>query len=291
MTLWMFPKIGGFPPKSSIFNRVWNHCKPSILGVPQFLETPILHMHKSPKLQKPWLIWYLCSTRDQDFVFAANLECFFSDCFMLFVLSVVVRVFRESFSQRAGFVGKTTAKCTQISDSPRNLTHGRTHERTDPEKTWVSIIALSRNLLGPGSVGIRSHSNFDGYRLWRFPNPKPSVSLPGWWGNARRRLWDVRAEDPKRLFFVPWNRIGYIYIKMTKKRVCFTSWRRNWWEISGRLPALVILNVAESCWLHWWLIEDSPLPTKTRDANLTPTRQRQTTIWGWEGRFNSRGTW
>ena len=36
---------------------------------------------------------------------------------------------------------------------PRNLTHGRTHEKTDPEKTWVSIIALASNLLGPGSVG------------------------------------------------------------------------------------------------------------------------------------------
>ena len=37
---WMFPKIVGFPPKSSIFNRVFHH-KPSILGVfPLFLETP-----------------------------------------------------------------------------------------------------------------------------------------------------------------------------------------------------------------------------------------------------------
>ena len=32
---------------------------------------------------------------------------------------------------------------------------------TDPEKTCVSFL-LDRNLLGPGSVGIRSHSMFDG---------------------------------------------------------------------------------------------------------------------------------
>ena len=36
----MFPKIGGFPSKSSNFNRVF-HYKPSIFGVPLFLETPI----------------------------------------------------------------------------------------------------------------------------------------------------------------------------------------------------------------------------------------------------------
>ena len=33
-------KNRGGPPKSSIFNRVF-HYKPSILGVPLFLETPI----------------------------------------------------------------------------------------------------------------------------------------------------------------------------------------------------------------------------------------------------------
>ena len=38
-TIWMFPKIVGFPPKSSHFNRVF-HYKPSILGFP-YLETPI----------------------------------------------------------------------------------------------------------------------------------------------------------------------------------------------------------------------------------------------------------
>ena len=47
------PKIGGFPPKSSHFNRIF-HYKPSILGEnPLFLETPIftfityLHIEKS----------------------------------------------------------------------------------------------------------------------------------------------------------------------------------------------------------------------------------------------------
>ncbi len=33
---------------------------------------------------------------------------------------------------------------------------------TDPEKTWVSKNARSRNLRATGSVGIRSHSMFDG---------------------------------------------------------------------------------------------------------------------------------
>ena len=38
--IWVFPKIGVFPPKSSHFNRVF-HYKPSILGYPLFLETSI----------------------------------------------------------------------------------------------------------------------------------------------------------------------------------------------------------------------------------------------------------
>ena len=38
--MWMFPKIWVYPPKSSHFNRVC-HYKPSILGYPLFLETPI----------------------------------------------------------------------------------------------------------------------------------------------------------------------------------------------------------------------------------------------------------
>ena len=36
----MFPKMVGFPPKSSHFNRVF-HYKPSILGYHYFSETPI----------------------------------------------------------------------------------------------------------------------------------------------------------------------------------------------------------------------------------------------------------
>ena len=31
--IWMFPKTrGGWAPQIMNFNRVWNHCKPSILG-------------------------------------------------------------------------------------------------------------------------------------------------------------------------------------------------------------------------------------------------------------------
>ena len=37
--IWMFPKIVGFPPKSSHFNRVF-HYKPSILGYPYFWKHP-----------------------------------------------------------------------------------------------------------------------------------------------------------------------------------------------------------------------------------------------------------
>ena len=37
--MWMCPKIVGFPPKSSIFNRVF-HSKPSILGYPYFWKHP-----------------------------------------------------------------------------------------------------------------------------------------------------------------------------------------------------------------------------------------------------------
>ena len=40
--IWMFPKIVGFPPKSSILIGVFPLFSPSILGVfPLFLETPI----------------------------------------------------------------------------------------------------------------------------------------------------------------------------------------------------------------------------------------------------------
>ena len=54
----------------------------------------------------------------------------------------------------------------------RNLprfSNGRTHFSTDPEKTWVSIIALSRNLLGKVR-GIRSHSIVDGIGDEILPN-------------------------------------------------------------------------------------------------------------------------
>ena len=37
-----FQKIGFLPPNHAFVHRVWNHYKPSILGVfPLFLETPI----------------------------------------------------------------------------------------------------------------------------------------------------------------------------------------------------------------------------------------------------------
>ena len=42
----MFPKIVGFPSKSSHFNRVF-HYKPSNLGYPYFLETPICSSYPS----------------------------------------------------------------------------------------------------------------------------------------------------------------------------------------------------------------------------------------------------
>ena len=39
--IWMFPKIGGFPPNHPIFNRETCHYNSSILGeTPLFLETP-----------------------------------------------------------------------------------------------------------------------------------------------------------------------------------------------------------------------------------------------------------
>ena len=38
--IWMFPKIAGFPPKSSNFNRVFQY-KPSILGYPYFWKHPL----------------------------------------------------------------------------------------------------------------------------------------------------------------------------------------------------------------------------------------------------------
>ena len=40
--IWMFPKIVGFPPKSSQFNRVFRvfHYKPSIFGYPYFWKHP-----------------------------------------------------------------------------------------------------------------------------------------------------------------------------------------------------------------------------------------------------------
>ena len=49
----MFPKITGFPPKSSIFNRVF-HYKPSILGYPYFWK----HPHLCFFLNMSW-IWLL----------------------------------------------------------------------------------------------------------------------------------------------------------------------------------------------------------------------------------------
>ena len=38
--IWVFPKIGGVYPKSSIFKWVWD-LQPTHFGVPLFLETPI----------------------------------------------------------------------------------------------------------------------------------------------------------------------------------------------------------------------------------------------------------
>ena len=57
--IWMFPRTGFFPPKSCHFNRVF-HYKPSILGVPLFLETPIwqrlfsIAVHRIQKLTITW---------------------------------------------------------------------------------------------------------------------------------------------------------------------------------------------------------------------------------------------
>ena len=39
LKIWVLPKIVGFPPKSSIFNRFF-HYKPSILGYPYFWKHP-----------------------------------------------------------------------------------------------------------------------------------------------------------------------------------------------------------------------------------------------------------
>ena len=48
LRIWVFPKIMGFPPKSSIFNRVF-HYKPSILGYPYFWKHPF----QSNQLEDP----------------------------------------------------------------------------------------------------------------------------------------------------------------------------------------------------------------------------------------------
>jgi len=50
-TIWMFPKIVGFTPKSSISIGVF-HYKSSISGYPLFLETPIYHRY--PVEKKPY---------------------------------------------------------------------------------------------------------------------------------------------------------------------------------------------------------------------------------------------
>ena len=42
--VWMFPKIGVFPPKSSHYNRVF-HYKPSILGYPYFWKHPYASLY------------------------------------------------------------------------------------------------------------------------------------------------------------------------------------------------------------------------------------------------------
>ena len=52
---WMFPRIVGFPPKSSLFNRVFHY---SIIftihfGVPLFLETPTWEW-RSPSILSRW---------------------------------------------------------------------------------------------------------------------------------------------------------------------------------------------------------------------------------------------
>ena len=53
----MFPKIVGFPPKSSIFIGFF-HYGPSILGVPLFSETPIQDLSVGEDLPFPgcWLV-------------------------------------------------------------------------------------------------------------------------------------------------------------------------------------------------------------------------------------------
>ena len=58
---WVFPKIMGFPPKSSISNRVFPSFSPSILGgFPAILGNPhifpsvLLRYFVAPKLQEQW---------------------------------------------------------------------------------------------------------------------------------------------------------------------------------------------------------------------------------------------
>ena len=56
----MFPKIMGFPPKSSIFNRVF-HYKPSILRYPYFWKHP--HLCFFLKMSWIWLLHVLLDPR------------------------------------------------------------------------------------------------------------------------------------------------------------------------------------------------------------------------------------
>ena len=61
--IWMFPKMVGFPPKSSIFNSVFQY-KPSILGYPYFWKHPFatfgslhLRLQQSHELC-PKVLWW-----------------------------------------------------------------------------------------------------------------------------------------------------------------------------------------------------------------------------------------
>ena len=72
----------------------------------------------------------------------------------------------EHIFWRWDLCGPGSEKNRQNEPLIQEISNGRTHVSRTPKKPDY-LKALSRNLLGPGSVGIRSHSVFDG------TEPKP----------------------------------------------------------------------------------------------------------------------
>jgi len=151
--MWVFPKIVGFPPKSSIFNRVF-HYKPLHFGIPLFLETPMC---------------FLC----------------FMDDFNLMLIKLQPEIINYDYDWLSGKRWVTRASL-QNYGARKNITHMVSFDRTTPRHNFVATI-LERciNIPRSTSVGWRALYTINFFHLFQAPpvawevtlgQPKPEAS-------------------------------------------------------------------------------------------------------------------